>query len=81
MIELGSTDAEARKALLVRVSEVVEVAGGASIPLAEAARQVLPLVAEGRAKSSPPWCAVPIWARSLLRKRARRNVMFAAARS
>jgi len=48
LIESSGRDEEARRALLVRVGEVVETTGSSPIPLAEAARQVLPLIAEGR---------------------------------
>ncbi|MEZ6019003.1 MAG: hypothetical protein R3F17_02585 [Planctomycetota bacterium] len=80
LIELGSTDAEARKALLVRVGEVVEVAGGASIPLAEAARQVLPLVAEGRTEELTAVVRRADLGKIAPEEAGQANVMFAAAR-
>lgn len=48
MIEASGRSDEERRELLVKVGEVVESGGSTPIPLAEAARQLLPLIAEGR---------------------------------
>ena len=48
LIETSGRDAEATRALLVKVGEVVESSGSAPIPLTEAARQILPMIAADR---------------------------------
>ena len=48
LIKGSGRDAEATRALMVKVGEVVESSGSTPIPLTEAARQILPLVAAGR---------------------------------